>query len=160
MKTIDTDKPTEFAYSWAKVENTRTYGTVPLKLKLYQPKGNTLEEVKEEVKGMKTANLAVQQYLYEHPEDVPEEFKGYWCYFFGTELRDGDGYWHVPYGYWGGAELDRDAGWLSFGWGSRDRVVLLDDSSPLNLETLSLRLAKLEAFYEKAVELVPSLGER
>lgn len=149
MKTIDTNKKPELPWDWITVEKNTKYGKVPLKLKLYEPKGKTLEAVKEEVKDMRPANWAVLQYLYENPSEVPEEFKEYWCYFFGTDLRGKDGDWTVPYGHWTGSEFSRRADWLRRDWRSFYRVVLLDDSSPLNLadlnlETLSLRVENLE----------------
>lgn len=147
--TIDTDTIVTLPWDWYTVEENRTYGTVPLKLKLYEPKGKTLKEVKEETKDMRVANWAVLQYLHEHPEHFPEEFKSYWCYFFGTLLRVGDGDWSVPCSSWDGSKFYRCADWLSGRWDSDDRVVLLDDScdldvAELTLESLNLRLEKVE----------------
>lgn len=149
MNTIDTDKKPELPWYLISVKKNVRYGTVPLKLKLYEPKGKTIGEVQKEVKDMSPANWAVLQYLHENPSEVPEEFKRYWCYFFGTELRDLDGNWGVPCGDWVGSEFNRHADWPGYGWGSSRRVVLLDDSSTgdiadLNLETLSSRVQKLE----------------
>lgn len=165
---INTNDTPVLPWDWMTVESNTTYGEVDIsKLILYEPKGKTLEEVKKEVKNMKPANWSILQYLYEHPENVPEEFKKYWCYFYGTELRDRDGRWDVPYGYWyaSTSEFNRSAYWLDDSWDSGYRVVLLDDSSPLKLEkeldieSLSLRLEKLEQFYETTIELIPALAD-
>lgn len=149
---IDTNKK-PVPYSWGEVTDNKTYGKVDVsKLTLYQPKGKTLEEVKEEVKDMRVANLAVLDYLKENPETVPIEWKKYWLYFFGTELRVRGGRWYVPYGRWRGGEWHRDAGWLRGDWDSRRRVVLLDDSKTLNnasaeIDALNIaaRVANIEA---------------
>ena len=44
----------------------------------------------------------------------------------GSVLRDEDGGWDVPYAGWDGSEWSRRAGWLTDGWNSHCRVVLLE----------------------------------
>lgn len=150
---IDTNKK-PVPYSWGEVTDNKTYGKVDVsKLTLYQPKGKTLEEVKEEVKDMRVANLAVLDYLKENPETVPIEWKKYWLYFFGTELRGLVGFWYVPCGYWYGGEWGRSARWLSRDWDSSNRVVLLETApqtltnEPAEIDALNIaaRVADIEA---------------
>jgi len=44
----------------------------------------------------------------------------------GSSLCDSGGDWSVPYAYWRGGEFHRRASWLERGWGSSDRVLLLE----------------------------------
>lgn len=141
MKTINTNTKPSLPWDWMTVEDNATYGKIDVsKLRLYTPKGKTLEEVKEEVKGMKPANWAVLQYLFEHPDAVPKDWRKYYLFFFGTSLRDRGGLWDVPYAYWDSSEWERRAYWLWLDWGSSYRVVLLDDSGTLDSAPFDLGL--------------------
>lgn len=51
---------------------------------------------------------------------------GNYYLFPGSVLRDGDGYWRVPYAAWDGAKWHRSASWLTRYWNSLSRVVLLE----------------------------------
>lgn len=133
MKIINTNIEPSIPWDWMTVEDNATYGKVDVsKLRLYIPKGKTLEEVKEEVKGMKPANWAVLQYLFKHPNAVPEDWLKYYLFFFGTSLRDRGGDWYVPFARWASSVWKRDARWLRRDWDSASRVVLLDDSGTLD----------------------------
>lgn len=75
---------------------------------------------------------------------------GNWHYFFGSVFRDGLGDWSVPCAIWFGSGFRRFNHWLSISWNSDYRLVLLEilpvdlDHSELTLESLNLRLKKLE----------------
>ena len=68
------------------------------------------------------------KYIFEHPDQAPAEMRSTatWNYFIGSMLRDTDGDWGVPHARWNGASFGRDGDWLSFGWVTGDRVVLLE----------------------------------
>ena len=51
---------------------------------------------------------------------------GKYYFFPGSVLRGRGGDWRVPCAAWRGSEWDRDADWLTGGWGSDYRVVLLE----------------------------------
>lgn len=51
---------------------------------------------------------------------------GKYYFFPGSVLRDEDGDWDVPYASWLGSEWRRYANWLTDGWSSLYRVVLLE----------------------------------
>lgn len=148
---IKTKKPVP--YSWEGKRKDKTVKSFDLaKLTLYKPKGQTLQEVKDEVKDMPVAPQVVLDYLVENPNQVPDEFKDYWCHFFGSEVRGRDGFWYVPYGRWSGGKWYRSARWLRFDWDSDDRVVLLDDSKTLGNTSaeidpldIAARLERIEA---------------
>lgn len=156
MKTIiDTSAKPVLPWDWYIVGSNKTYGKVDAsKLRLYTPKGKTFKEVRKEVKDMSVANWAVNQWLYEHPDQVPEELKDYWCYFFGTELRDEDGDWRVPYSYWDDGSWSRGARWLTLGWNSGYRIVLLETGA---LDSAS-DLGSLDIALTTAIETVKAAG--
>lgn len=141
------------SYSWeVERKDNDCYSVDISKLTLYQPKGKTMEAVKEEVKDMRPANQAVMDYLIAHPDEAPEGFKDYWLYFFGSQVRGRGGSWDVPCTDWDGSEFYRYARWLRRGWSSGRRVVLMGDldtgalpaaeTDGLNIEK---RVAKIEA---------------
>lgn len=157
METIDTSADTPFPHDWATVGSTRKYGTVKLSsLRLYEPEGRTLAEVEREVRDMDPANMAVLQYIHGNPDSVPEEWREYRLFFFGTKLRDREGCWCVPSGRWDSSAWDRGAGWLTDQWRSSSRVVLLGDPGDLNPAPLGPGLPALVARVEKIEALLNS----
>ena len=67
------------------------------------------------------------QFICAHPDKAPAELKdGNYYFFFGSRLRYQDGLWCVPYTYRDGGQFRRGASWLSVGWRSFYRVVLLE----------------------------------
>jgi len=113
--------------------------------------GKTLEEVKAYVEKEYAGQLAEDEDRDDFIKSNPKLSDCTWCYFFGSLLRDSSGHWRVPCVGWAGSEWDRFAYWLVDSWSSRYRVVLKSDSladcpvnSDLTLETLNLRLEKLE----------------
>lgn len=63
----------------------------------------------------------------ENFDQAPQTFKDEHYYVFpGSVLRSRDGHWSVPRVCRDGSQFDRPAYWLRGGWGSRERVVLLE----------------------------------
>lgn len=115
--------------------------------------GKTLEKVHEYLKATYPNQLPAA----EDQEEFEKESHGLpvwtWYYFFGGVFRDLHEVWNVPFSGWGGASWYRLARWLSHGWDSGSRVVLLEiasvshplasESDPL-AEPLELRVKALE----------------
>lgn len=139
-------------YSWEFEREDVTYPSVDIsKLRLYRPKGKTMEAVREEVKNLHPANQAVLDYLIAHPDEAPEGFKDHWLFFFGSKVRDEDGHWLVPCADWDGSVFHHSAYWLGYGWDSDDWVVLLGDLdtdelpvAETDLRNIAARLARVE----------------
>lgn len=87
-------------------------------VELYQPK-------KQKFHGYSLANQALRKsntemldyyfldYLKTYPEQIPEEWKGKYIYFFGTTLIDGDDQLRVPVLHWD----ESKSKWINqFGW--------------------------------------------
>lgn len=155
---IDTDILPVLPWDWVEVKENKTYDSIDVsKLRLYEPKGRTLEEVKEEVKDMKPANWAVLQYLSENPDAVPEEWRKYWLYFYGTSLRGRGGYWRVPSAHWASSTWRRDASWLGAPGARARRVVLVNDSGGLDsapFDPLASALARIERLEDNIQALI------
>lgn len=77
-------------------------------------------------------------------------------FFFGSLVRNSDGDWSVPYVDRDSSEWNRNGNWLEDSWSSDCRVVLFQDSlpgavessesMPFDIESLKLRIEKLEAW--------------
>lgn len=71
--------------------------------------------------------LEYYKYIYEHPDKTPQALKdGNYHFFFGSLFRHSAGRWYVPWAVWGGSSFRQGGDWLSGGWGSHGRVVLLE----------------------------------
>ena len=121
--------------------------------------GKTLEEVKVFVENKYPNQLAKDEDQEDFIKSNPIVPDWTWSFFFGSTLCNSTGLWYVPCVYWGGGEWNRDADRLDYGWSSNCRVVLLVDSldscpDALTLETLSLRIEKLEKVVEKLKEVL------
>ena len=67
------------------------------------------------------------KYILENPAKAPDSLKDEKYHFFiGSIFRYSVGRWVVPYASWGGAVFLRHGYWLDSGWGSFERVVLLE----------------------------------
>lgn len=84
-----------------------------LHLEPEQEKGELLSgEVLFERLKDKAYNTKVLDYLLEHQEEIPEEWKGKLVYFWGTKYEDSDGYLHVHCLFWGGDRWNWRCIWL------------------------------------------------
>ncbi len=73
-------------------------------------------DLQEELKDQKVFNANLLDYLLEHPELIPETWKGKGVYFWGTIYRNADGRACVRYLYWDGGRWHWGAIWLGYGW--------------------------------------------
>lgn len=91
-------------------------------------------ELFERMKG-KGLNSNVLDYLYEHQELVPDEWKdGRLMYFWGTVFAAVSGNLYVRSFYWSEGVCYRDYGWLGNAWRS-DRPAVVSANSSKNLDT-------------------------
>ena len=63
------------------------------------------------------------EWLLEHQDQIPTEFRKFYLVFPGTIWRGSRGRRSVPYLYWDGDRWVLDFGWLGFGWDSLYRLV-------------------------------------
>jgi hypothetical protein len=70
-------------------------------------------------------NANVLDYLLEHKEEIPEEWKGKRIYFWGTIFRSSGGNRHVRCLDWGGSDWGGDSNWLGNDWGDSRPAVRL-----------------------------------
>jgi hypothetical protein len=138
-KQIDTTQTPKIP-SWLKEieENDTSLGTIEWDREKYKdslflsPEQITKKTIKGEdlltlIKKEKipVLNANVLDYLLEHKEEIPEEWKGKYIYFWGTIFRNSDGYRYVRYLCWVGSDWDDDSRWLGDGWdGSKPAVRL------------------------------------
>lgn len=127
-------------------------------------------ELRKKLEGKPVLNACVGDFLEKRPELVPESWKKnengntLYFYFWGTIFRLSDGYLCVRCWCWFDGRLVSRYSWLDDGWGDQYPALVL--ASAQNLKTkpsdtlnLELRIERLERFYEKAVELMPSLQD-
>ena len=68
------------------------------------------------------------EYISKNPNKASQELKDTenYYFYFGSILRNRHGDWCVPRSRWFGSRFDRNTVWLSNGWSSRCRVVLVE----------------------------------
>jgi len=73
------------------------------------------------------ANLGQRhaEFLLEHQEEIPKEFRKFYLVFSGTLWRDASGGLGVPYLHWLGVRWVLGFSWLEFVWDSGDRLLRL-----------------------------------
>ena len=109
--------------------------------------GKTLQEVYDYAKKTYPNQLASIERDFKDNEMLKDDN---WHFFFGSVSRDSIGDWYTPCTNWIGREFYRGNDWLGYKWNSNYRLVLLAtlpvdlDHSKLSLESLDLRLKKLE----------------
>jgi len=90
---------------------------ITLHLSRKQKKGLiTGHDLRKELADLPVLNANVLDYLWEHPELIPENWKGKAVFFWGTIYRDSDGYLFVRYLYWNGSRWRRYYSWLDGGF--------------------------------------------
>lgn len=70
-------------------------------------------------------NANLLDYLLEHPELIPDAWKGKAVFFWGTVYRDSDGHLNVRYLSWNDGRWNWDYNWLDFDWISNDPAAVL-----------------------------------
>jgi hypothetical protein len=94
----------------------------PSSIKLYldesQENGKSIvgNKLRELLSGKPVFNANVLDYLYAHPELIPEDWKGKAIMFWGTIYRSSDGYLYVRYLCWGGGRWNWNCYWLGGGF--------------------------------------------
>ncbi len=73
-------------------------------------------ELREELKNMSVLNANILDYLFEHRELIPEEWKGKNIFFWGIIYRDRHDYLCVRYLYWCDGGWNWDYSQLDDGW--------------------------------------------
>jgi len=112
----DTEKPR--IIDGLEIKEHKSLGKVDLsKMKLFLSEGQRTgwikkTELKKLLAGKKALNANVLDYLLEHQELIPQEWRGKWVLFWGTIYRNSDGDLFVRYLHWNGAEWDWNYHWL------------------------------------------------
>lgn len=131
---IDLDADPHIPYEGWKVKEHRKGGQFtwdPVKLQLYlseDQKDNKIvgsELCCFELADKPTLNANLLDYLLDHPDLIPEEWKGKAVFFWGTIYRDSKGYQMVRYLGFGVSRWERDYGWLDGYFGAGDPAVIL-----------------------------------
>ncbi len=101
--------------------------------------------------GDNVLNANVLDYLLEHTELIPDEWKGKYIYFWGTIYRYSDGNLCVRYLYFNEGHWQADGRWLSSDWGSDEPAARLAIGTKVSKPQNSLELSA-------AIELVKGAG--
>lgn len=75
-------------------------------------------ELREELTGKPVLNATVLDFLFEHQEFIPDDWKGNAVFFWGTIYRSAGGGLCVRFLCWSVGGWDRDYDWLGDGWSS------------------------------------------
>lgn len=110
--------------------------------------------LRERLKGKNTMSAAVLDYLLEHPDLIPEEWKGKWVLFWGTVYRDSFGDPCVRCLYWRGGRWGWGSSWVGGDWNGNGPALVRASTQILETQhsdTLSLesRVAVLEAWMKR-----------
>ena len=82
-------------------------------------------DLRKELEGKPVLNACVLDYLLEHQELIPNEWKGKEVYFLGTIFHNMNGSPYIEYLYWEGDGWEWDYVWLGAYWGSYRPAALL-----------------------------------
>lgn len=140
--TLNTDATPKTPSGW-KIEEHRPMGQVTLELragKLFangrevvrllsdnQKNGRTIRghELRKELADKPVLNACVRDYMIEHPELIPEDWKTGGTYFWGTIFRGSVGGLCVAYLYWGGDGWYWVCDWLGNGWSANEPAAVV-----------------------------------
>lgn len=156
---IDTDAPPKIPYSGWTVESHKGAGKIewnPEKFQLYlsdkQRKQKYVKgfDLQKELESQTPMNANVLDFLLEHPELIPENWKRKYVTFFGTVYRNSDDSLYVRYWCWGGGALQSDYGWLVNDWS--DQYPALSLASASSLKTLDSEPKNLELPSELTID--------
>lgn len=148
---IDTDAPPKIPYSGWTVESHKGAGKIewnPEKFQLYlfdkQRNGGYIKgfDLQKELESQTPMNANVLDFLLEHQDLIPEDWKRKYVTFFGTVYRESDDDLYVRYWYWYDGALQSHYYWLGFDWGDQYPALSLVSSS--SLKTLDSESKHLE----------------
>jgi len=126
------------------------------KLKSFDPKDLQLhlepEQEKGRIKGEilakrlkeKSLNGACLDYLLEHQDLIPDDWKIKWVFFWGTIYRDADGRLCVRFLYWNGGQWGGGYDWLGGDWLDRSPAAVSGKSFNLEPKPLPFYILSLE----------------
>lgn len=135
---IDTDASPKIP-SWATLVEHKTSGQIewqPEDFNLYLSEKQktgwiTGNNLRKELANEPTMNINVAQYLVDHPELYPEEWKGKYVYFWGTIVRDSGGDLGVPCLVESGGGVVLGWHWLDNYWGAHSPALRFSKSLEL-----------------------------
>lgn len=148
---IDTDAPPKIPYSGWTVESHKGAGKVewnPKKFQLClsdkQRKGEYVKgfDLQEELESQTPMNANVLDFLLEHPELIPKDWKRKYVTFFGTVYRHSGDLLFVRYWDWDDGALQSGYYWLGRDWS--DQFPALSLASASSLKTLDSEPKHLE----------------
>ncbi len=139
--TINTDAPPDMPSDW-KIEEHRGMGELRLELRDGHLYANDREVVRHLVDGQKTGsirgcdllpelatlpvlNATVLNYLFAHPELIPESWKDGITYFWGTIFRDSAGGDDIACLEWDSDTWASSYRWLGYRWHSHGPAAIL-----------------------------------
>ena len=169
MRKIDnTEQPTIPYDSWTiEIHDTSLRKIDPSKISLYvspEQKTGYVEgiELQKQLKGKKPLNATVLDWLIEHPEYIPDEWKGKYVFFWGTIYRDSDGSLCVRCLCFSGGHWRQNYDWLDRGWDADGPSAVaaspLDSDTHPSLETLPLALSDIPQNINAAIEMLKKEG--
>ncbi len=82
-------------------------------------------ELRRELAGQPVLCACMLDYLLQHTELIPEEWKSGYTFFWGTIFRNQDGDLYVVVLRWDGVQWYWYHGWLKYDWGSRSPAACL-----------------------------------
>ncbi len=151
--TIDTDKAPVLP-SWATLVEHKKSGQIewkPETFDLYLSEKQkdsyiTGHNLRTELKDEPVMNVNVAQYLVDHPELYPKEWKGEYVYFWGTIVQGSGSRLDVPYLIENGGKVVLDWFWLDNDWDANYPALRFGKSSDLKPSELSdpLTLTRIE----------------
>jgi hypothetical protein len=128
---IDCDSAPFIPNGWSVEEHKKSgfFKFDPAKISLYlskkQKKGSIGgHDLRKELSNKPVMNANILDYLLDHPELIPEEWKGKYIFFWGTIYRDSDGNLYVRCLYWRGSEWRWSYDWLGSDFDSDDPAAL------------------------------------
>ena len=115
---------------WKLLENTphRIFSTNDLELVSFLKQGESSingEEMAQRARVELDANYGQEdaEWLLEHQNKIPAEFREYYIVFTGTIWWGSDVHRYVPYLHWRGGRWYLNFYWIDSVWGSSDRLV-------------------------------------
>ena len=100
---------------------------IGLHLDAGQQGGKTIvgHELKKQLEGQRVFPAHVLDYLYEHPQMIPEVWKGKAVFFWGTIYRDSGGNLYIRYIEWNDGGWDYGYNWLGNEWSGRNPSAMM-----------------------------------
>lgn len=130
---IDTTKQLSLPTNWKIESHYTALGTIewdPKNIELYfseSQKSGSIKgtELHKELADKNVLNATVLDWLLEHPDQIPESWKGQYVYFWGTIYRNSDDNLYVRYLYWNDDKWNWNYNWLDNDFDDQNPAVLL-----------------------------------